>query len=55
MQESDGLAFGTEARLFVDEANSCGAAPIERRSEVIDCKTHVVDPWSTFGDEFADG
>lgn len=55
MQESDVLAFGTETRLFIDEADSCGAAAFERRGEVIDSKTHMVDPRAALGDELADG
>lgn len=55
MQESDVLAFGADTRLLIDEANSRGAAAIERRGEVIDDETDVVDSRSAFGDEFADG
>ena len=55
MQESDVLAFGTETRRFIDEADSRGAAAIQRRGEVIDGKTHMVDPRAAFGDELADG
>lgn len=55
MQESDGLAFGTDPGLFIDEPDARGAATIECRGEVIDRKTHMMDPRAPFGDEFADG
>ena len=55
MQESDGFAFGAEAGLFIDELDSGGPTAIERRSDVVHCKTHVMDPRAPFGDEFADG
>lgn len=55
MQESDGLALGAEAWLFIDEPYTRGAATLERRGEVIDGKTHVVDSRPAFGDELADG
>jgi len=54
MQESDVLAFSAETRLLIDEANARGAAAIERRGEVIDDETDVVDSRTTFGDELAD-
>ena len=53
MQESDGLALGTDAWLFVDEADTRGAAAFESCREIIDGKAHVVDPRPPFGDEFA--
>lgn len=55
MEESDGLAFGTDTRLFIDQPDTRGAAALERCRKVVDRKTEVVDPRATFGDEFADG
>lgn len=53
MQESDGLALGTEAWRVVDEAYPSGAAAFESCREIIDGKTHVVNPRPPLGDEFA--
>ena len=55
MEESDGLAFSTEARGFIDEPDARGAAAFERRGKIVDLEAHMVDARTAFGDEFADG
>lgn len=55
MQECDVLAFGTESRLFVDEANARCSAPVEGGVEIVDDETDVMNARSSFGDELADG
>ena len=55
MQESDGLAFGANSRLLVDETDSRGAAPFEYVGEIIDGEADVMDAGTALGDEFADG
>lgn len=55
MQESDGLAFGANSRLLVDEADAGAAAAFESGGEVIDDKADVMNTRTALGDELADG
>jgi hypothetical protein len=54
MQERDVLSFGTESRLLVNESDPSCSAALERSCEIIHDETHMVNAWSTFGDEFRD-
>ena len=55
MEKRDTFPFGAVTWRLVDEAKPGGAATLERAVEIVDREADVMDAWTTFGDELADG
>ena len=55
MEERDLLALGAQSGLLVDETNAGSAAALEGGIEIVHDEADVVNAWTAFGDELADG
>ena len=54
MEEGNSFSLRSDARFLVDELNTCGAAPLECRVQVVDGKADVMDSGSALRHEAGD-